>query len=702
MAGVLNATTVIAERPRQQSPAESKRFQGSQLMEAGVALGGRVFFTQIHQNATPNQLIEKAAKENNGGVAKAYYPELNSWEIVVVRIGGMLLVKNDPKRVAEADFSQFSDPAAMRQMAVSAAFHSKGGIHFGIGTSGIPMGVTKNGDLVFPNGDEMRLGEGTIIGVWDEASTFDPGKLGDMEQKYAPAGGLQISDAARERMGRLADDAQKKMSGAHGDTRTEPLLLDDNLVVLDKETGEIKSASEYAGKIKLEGFAAPQFQIPAYTSVGLILPSEKGPLALPMDGFAGRVPYLVIKMFDGKLTDHLTVRFSPLKAHDAFSPLPWESAQIAQRTKSSSDSASLYFSAMCADVPVAGACSAASQFSSTQLQDAKRDKQGEQAHSGEPVQPVQPGEHVQSGEPVQPQQASPVHLALHALDCDSLQKPGPSGPEEGPKGSAAGASVRPVRQASEGNAVAFHQMTITPKAISYYWRHPRLLQKEDILRVPLSSKHPATRPSAALSSPGKARRKKPLQLAGKTKRAKEKKEENKKKAKPQPKTDAPRGRRKRRQDDLLQSMQEMRKKRGKRPKPALRLPHGHLPQAKPKRERGNRTRQPQSPEAIRKKNRAMQDVAKLRPRPKAVALPAMEHSRAKQPAGALKHDAKNKPAEKAAKKAAKKTAKEIAKKIAKKKAKKKTPAYFILEMLGLLARRKRNRRFSHGPAVAGS
>lgn len=219
------------------------------------------------------------------------------------------------------------------------------------------------------------------------------------------------------------------------------------------------------------------------------------------------------------------------------------------------------------------------------------------------------------------------------------------------------------------------------------------------------------------------------------------------KATQKPKTDAPRGRRKRRQDAQLQSMQEMRKKKVKIPKPALGLPSSRLLQAKSKKKRQEKRAALQSqseavwlkrqkhrrPDAFilpkTQKVRTMPKVQTARTMPKAlkartiaakasIAVPGHRlhmHMRTSAagvkakplvPACDAKKDAKKKAVEKAAKKTAKKlagkTAKEIAKKLAAKTAKKKLPAYFMLGLLGLLAKRKRNRRFSRGPAVAGS
>ena len=114
------------------------------LVKASISLNGQTFHTLIHEGASAEQLIEKVAKENGGGVAKVYYPEFKTYEIVAVKVGNQLLVKNDPKRVAEADFSDFNDSDSVKKDAVSTASSSTGGIHFFVGKDGIPMAAAED------------------------------------------------------------------------------------------------------------------------------------------------------------------------------------------------------------------------------------------------------------------------------------------------------------------------------------------------------------------------------------------------------------------------------------------------------------------------------------------------------------------------------------------------------------------------------
>jgi len=293
MAGLVFIPNTIHER--QHASALLRR----QMIDASVTLHGLRFTTTIREGASAEELIEKVAKENGGGVARVYYPEFRTWEIVAVKIGDLLLVKGDRKKVAEADFSQFPD--SMRREAMAAASRSDGGIHFSLGSSGIPMAMAGE-EIVFPNAEELRVRKETSsIALWMTAANVNPVDLNDLARVYSASGGIRVSP-----------DAKKQIEVAHGGVRSEKLLLEDNILVLDKDTGEIRTASEYADKIKVEGFAAPQFQTSSYTSVGLAMHCENGLIALPMDGSAHKVPYLFVKTFDGKIADHVLVQFNPL------------------------------------------------------------------------------------------------------------------------------------------------------------------------------------------------------------------------------------------------------------------------------------------------------------------------------------------------------------------------------------------------------
>jgi hypothetical protein len=543
--GVLNATTVTAERQRQPARAQPP-FSRQHMIEASLTLEGRIFRTFVREGTSVNDLIEKVAREHGGSVEKVYYPSLNASEIVSVRIGDVCLMKSGTE-----------------------------GLHFYLGSSGIPFAALPSG-IMFPNGDELRVGENTRnIGVDKTGDNFDPKRKEDFDQRYA--GGTRTTDAA-----------QKDIEKSHGGARSEKLLLPKNILVIDKETGEISTVSEYASKA--EGFASPQFQTPTYTSVGLTMACDRGVLAVPMDGSATRVPYLFVKTFDGKITDHLSIQFNPFKASD----LPY--LKLKERAEKRSDAAAACFSSLCRDASAFGERPLVSPTSSAALGVMKPDKRDE------PVQPTQ--------------------------------------------------FVQP-----------FRSIKITPQIISHYWRHPGLLQNEDIRHAPQSAEPHLAAPSA----PGKVRKKKPRRLAEKTERTQEKE-----KAKPQPKTEAAPGRRKRRPHPPLPAMPLARNKEGKKPK-RIRSPRIRASDALAKQKKEKHARQLSFPKAIRKKSESKRQ---LRGRPKAAAQQRAEllnKAKPRVPAGAKR-----------------------------KMAKKGLPAYFRMELLGLLQKRRRKRRFSRGRAAAGN
>jgi len=529
--GVLNATTMTAQRQRQPVRAAFPSARQN-LIEARLTVEGRVFRTLIREGATVNELIEKVAGENGGSVEKKYYPEFKTYEITRVRIGDVLLVKGDR------------------------------GIHFGLGEFGIPF-ASAGEQIVFPNADELRVRKETsTIGLWMTADNFDPARAADFDRRYG--GGARVSGAARG-----------ELEKSHGGMRSEKLLLHDNILVINRETGEISTVSEYAAKA--EGFAAPQFQTPTYTSVGLTMASERGPLAIPMDGSSSRVPYLFVKTFDGRVTDHISIQFNPLKA-DA------PRIELKEITERRPDV--LHFPALRRQAAALDG-SSAPPIQSAPPRDARADK-----------------------------------------------------PDE------------PPRQLQ-----AAHPMVITPRLISHFWRHPRLLQKEGIRRLPAGNAR-----STAPSAPRAAVKAGPQRLAEKTVRAGEKKD-----AKPRLKTEAPR-RRKRKPRSHAPSMPLARKKEAEKPKAA------EIIRPAPGAGAGKRARRAKalsSPRVIGKKSEAKRELHG-KPRALEAAVPKRPLLSAKPRAPA--RDAKKK--------------------------RKKLPAYFRLGLLGLLPGRKR--RFSRGRAAAGN
>ncbi|MFN7991333.1 MAG: hypothetical protein U0R44_04210 [Candidatus Micrarchaeia archaeon] len=289
MAGPVVAPIPIAAS-RERQPAFSRR----NIVEASVSLMGRQFRTSIREGASAEELIEKVAKENGGGVARVFYPEFNTWEIVAVKIGDRILVKDSPEKVAGADFSQFGDPDQMRRAAVAASHRSSGGIHFSLGSSGIPIAVTAGQEIVFPNAEELRVGRNTRdIALWMTEFNANPLSLADLGRGYA--GGVSLSEEARRRI-----------EESHGGMRSEKLMLEENLLVLNKDTGQILTASQFAADQR----PAPDLQFISARPIQDCPPAFVA--GLPMDGMMMKLPYFFIKTFDGAVSDLISVRFNPL------------------------------------------------------------------------------------------------------------------------------------------------------------------------------------------------------------------------------------------------------------------------------------------------------------------------------------------------------------------------------------------------------
>ncbi len=275
------------------------------LVKSSITVNGKKFTTMIHEGASAEELIAKVAKENGGGVAKVYYPEFKTHEIVAVKIGDQLIVKGDPKRVQDGDFSEFDNADAVKAAAVSASSSSKGGIHFFVGSDGIPMAAAENEGLVFPNAQELRVNtniNNLSLAVVDY--NVDPNNIRDINKLYKK--GAKISQAARE-----------EIEQSHGGVRSEKLMLPDtSVLILSRESGDIRTASEFASNFKAEGFAfkppsPQQFLVPQQVQRGLQLPSDLGVMHIPLDGSSFKVPYLCVKVFDGKVTDAIKVTTYP-------------------------------------------------------------------------------------------------------------------------------------------------------------------------------------------------------------------------------------------------------------------------------------------------------------------------------------------------------------------------------------------------------
>ncbi|MDD5340495.1 MAG: hypothetical protein PHV13_04570 [Candidatus ainarchaeum sp.] len=547
--GLLNTPIVIQQRQPARAPPRMQH-----LIEAKVSVAGRTFCTLIREGASVNELIEKVARENGGCVEKKYYPEFKTWEITRVQMGDVLLMKG------------------------------KEGIHFGLGTSGIPM-ASAGEQIVFPNAEELRVGrETSTIGLWMTSANFDPGRVADLNHVYSSTGGV-----------RLSDDARKKLEESHGGARSEKLLLHDNILVLDKETGEIRTASEHAAKIAVEGFAAPQFQTPTYTTVGLTMASDRGVLAVPMDGSAVRVPYLFVKSFDGRITDHLSIQFNPLRAEAPARPK--------EREQPRPDAQPMCFSAACGQVN----------------------------------------------------------------DGTAAGAPTAAAPHEIPPA---------IKQTVKSSGQPIHA-PLTPETITYFWHNPRPAPQE----LPCTLK-PA--PAIRRRFPGAM----PLMRRILEKADEARKEAVKNQARPE--AVARPGRRKRRRSLAVPPLREPSKKEAIRKKEKKPREAETTPSAARRRKK---RKEPQSHfESVRLKKQA-------RMRPGALILPKAQ----KPPTAPKARIAAPKPELLKAKPRARAKSSAAARESMKAKprdAKKKLPAYFMMGLLGLLAKRKR--RFRRGRAAAGN
>ncbi len=271
----------------------------------------------VPEGTRAEDLFEQIARENNGFVLRTYYPEYKTYEIVAVKIGNDVLVKGDPKRVAAADYSRFSDPEAVRTSLIMEAARSTGGIHFFLGEGGIPIVMGEKRKIDFPNAKEMRVTGKTFkfsLKLTDDK--LNPLDLRALDNIYAGRGGLRLSNEARRMVEQRAVltrlGMMKKAAAAHGENRTKELLPDTSVLILNKDTGELLSSSEFAAMARTEGFAAPQFQTLQFTIVGIEIPVSQGLTFAPMDGSAFRSTYEYAKLFDGKVEDFLKIRSRPI------------------------------------------------------------------------------------------------------------------------------------------------------------------------------------------------------------------------------------------------------------------------------------------------------------------------------------------------------------------------------------------------------
>lgn len=285
------------------------------LVRHGVSLGRGTYYTHVPEGSSAESIIEKAAKANGGFVVKLFDPKLNATEILAVKLGDQLLVKGDFTKMLRADLSSLAP--ADRLSVLRAAKTSQGGLHIFLGEDGIPIYADKQGGLVFPNAEELRIGgKGDVIRIALVDYNFDPGNLRDLDDHYSGSGGIRVSEDARAFISITDKD---EISRSHGGGRSEKLMLDDNSVlILKMNSGEIVTMAENG--IRPEGFAVPKFVLSHHATTGLVYQNESSSVRLPFDASRATIPYLFVKIFDGRITDQVKIVLRPLELPSLLPP----------------------------------------------------------------------------------------------------------------------------------------------------------------------------------------------------------------------------------------------------------------------------------------------------------------------------------------------------------------------------------------------
>jgi len=203
------ASAIICQNLSSIAKSESRkdwRFQERQLIEARLTIKetGERFRGFVPRGATVEEAIEGIAKQNGGEVIKKYYSNMGAFEIVGIRIGRTILMKNE-----------------------------KEGIHWFIGENKIPIIADKNGNIYILNGKEMKVNEKTYdISVAMESSTLNPRNLKELTGR---------NDAGEE--------IRKRIECAHANMRENTAeVYEEKILLFDKDSGEIRFLSEYNNK----------------------------------------------------------------------------------------------------------------------------------------------------------------------------------------------------------------------------------------------------------------------------------------------------------------------------------------------------------------------------------------------------------------------------------------------------------------------
>lgn len=284
---------------------------------ATIEINGTKFSAVVPEGTKFEQALDRIIEKYGGGVATLKYEGMEGKEIVAVRVGDQLMVKGEPDKIAKADFSSFGEHAeAAKAIAIEEARNSHGGIHFFIGSSGIPIVVGNDGQVFFPNGGEVEINRNTsVFSIRLVDYNKDANSLSDLGN-----GALSISPSAQQLINHELD--KDEITKSHGGIRGDKFMLEESkLLIYDILGDRVSTASEYADKFQVCGFKAPQFdpiliqQLPItapFTNFGLVYPTTNQPIQVPMDGSIIRVPYLFVSIFDGKIQDAMRAKSSKI------------------------------------------------------------------------------------------------------------------------------------------------------------------------------------------------------------------------------------------------------------------------------------------------------------------------------------------------------------------------------------------------------
>ncbi len=228
----------VSTKQKAQAKKGPSGFSSGILVAANITINSRKYSTLICEGSSQMELLGKVAKENGGGVVKLFYPKYGTYEIVGIKIGNDILVKGNPKALEKADYSDFNDLHSAKRFFVKLSHEAErnggGGIHSFI-RSGIPVTIDKKGNLMFPNFDETPVTRETNdVEIKREKSKADPRTVSDILNMYGRS----------ERPSEILEKARS----SHGGDRLEKIGDANNILLIDKDTGEISSPVFSNGK----------------------------------------------------------------------------------------------------------------------------------------------------------------------------------------------------------------------------------------------------------------------------------------------------------------------------------------------------------------------------------------------------------------------------------------------------------------------